>query len=113
MTSQNAEKLPPEPGRRWVLRTVTPGHPEQTFRILPGSIRTLGRATGADFIVDATLVSRVHCRLTVSAAGNLEVRDLESTNGTYVNGERIDAVRLAPGDRVQVGRVELVAAIEA
>ena len=112
MTSQNAEKLPSEPGRRWVLRTMTPGHPEQTFRILPGSIRTLGRATGADFIVDAALVSRVHCRLTVSAAGDLEVRDLESTNGTYVNGERIDAVRLAPGDRVQVGRVELVAAIE-
>ena len=112
MTSHNAEKLPTEPGRRWVLRTVTPGHPEQTFRILPGSIRTLGRATGADFIVDAALVSRVHCRLTATAAGDLEVRDLESTNGTYVNGERIDAVRLAPGDRVQVGRVELVAAIE-
>ena len=112
MTSPSAEKLPADPGRRWVLRTVTPGHPEQIFRILPGSIRTLGRATGADFIVDAALVSRVHCRLTVSAAGDLEVRDLESTNGTYVNGERIEAVMLAPGDHLQVGRVELVASIE-
>ena len=37
--------------------------PEKTFRILPGGVRTLGRATGADFIVDAALVSRVHCRL--------------------------------------------------
>lgn len=93
----------------WILRTVTDGHPEQTFRILPGGVKTLGRATGADFIVDAALVSRVHCRLTVSKDGQLELRDLESTNGTYVNGERVGAVNLASGDRVQVGRVELLA----
>ena len=93
----------------WILRTVTEGHPEQTFRILPGGVKTLGRATGADFIVDAALISRVHCRLTASNDGQLEVRDLESTNGTFVNGSRIDAARLTPGDRVQIGRVELVA----
>jgi pSer/pThr/pTyr-binding forkhead associated (FHA) protein len=93
----------------WILRTVTEGHPEQIFRILPGGVKTIGRATGADFIVDAALVSRVHCRLTASADGQLELRDLDSTNGTYVNGARIDAQPLAPGDRVQVGRVELIA----
>ena len=93
----------------WILRTVTEDLPEKTFRILPGNIRTIGRATGADFIVDAGLISRVHCRLTALADGELEMRDLESTNGTYVNGERIETARLAPGDRLQVGRVELVA----
>jgi pSer/pThr/pTyr-binding forkhead associated (FHA) protein len=93
----------------WILRTVTEDLPEKTFRILPGNIRTIGRATGADFIVDAALISRVHCRLTALTDGELEVRDLESTNGTYVNGERIETARLAPGDRLQVGRVELVA----
>ena len=93
----------------WILRTVTEDLPEKTFRILPGNIRTIGRATGADFIVDAALISRVHCRLTALADGGLEVRDLESTNGTFVNGERIETARLAPGDRLQVGRVELVA----
>ena len=93
----------------WILRTVTEGHPEKTFRILPGNVRTIGRATGADFIVDAALVSRVHCRVTALDDGDLEIRDLESTNGTYVNGERIEIARLAPGDRLQVGRVELVA----
>ena len=93
----------------WILRTVTEDLPEQTFRILPGNIKTIGRATGADFVVDAALISRVHCRLTALAGGELEVRDLESTNGTYVNGERIETARLAPGDRLQVGRVELVA----
>jgi pSer/pThr/pTyr-binding forkhead associated (FHA) protein len=93
----------------WILRTVTEGQPEKTFRMLPGSMRTLGRATGADFIVDAALVSRVHCRLTVLPDGTLEVRDLESTNGTFVNGARIERARLQAGDRLQVGRVELVA----
>jgi pSer/pThr/pTyr-binding forkhead associated (FHA) protein len=93
----------------WILRTITDGIPEKTFRILPGGVRTLGRATGADFIIDAALVSRVHCRVTALADGSLEVRDLESTNGTWVNGQRVEQARLAPGDRMQVGRVELVA----
>ena len=94
----------------WVLKTVTEGFPEKTFRLLPGAIRTIGRSTGADFILDAALVSRVHCRLTVLNTGELEIRDLKSTNGTYVNGEQVaTATRLEPGDRVQVGRVELLA----
>ena len=91
----------------WILRTMTV--PAKTFRLLPGSVRTLGRATAADFVVNAALVSRVHCRLTALPDGGLEVRDLDSTNGTFVNGKRVETARLAPGDRIQVGRVELVA----
>jgi pSer/pThr/pTyr-binding forkhead associated (FHA) protein len=79
-----------------------------TFRILPGCIKTIGRATGADFVVDAALVSRVHCRLTASDMGDLEVLDLQSTNGTYVNDQRIERLALAEGDRLRVGRVEMV-----
>jgi pSer/pThr/pTyr-binding forkhead associated (FHA) protein len=93
----------------WILRTTGEGGSEQVFRILPGSIRTLGRATGADFIVDAALVSRVHCRLTALPTGELEVKDLDSTNGTFVNGTRVTQAKLAPGDRLQVGRMELIA----
>jgi pSer/pThr/pTyr-binding forkhead associated (FHA) protein len=93
----------------WILRTISDGEPEQTFRILAGGVRTLGRATGADFIVDAPLVSRVHCRLTALPGGELEVRDLQSTNGTFVNDKRVDAVRVASGDKIRIGRVELVA----
>jgi pSer/pThr/pTyr-binding forkhead associated (FHA) protein len=92
----------------WMLKTLVDDQPEQVFRILPGGVRTVGRATGADFIVDAALVSRVHCRLTARANGDLEVRDLESTNGTFVNGERVKTARLQAGDRLQVGRLELV-----
>jgi len=93
----------------WILTTVSDEVPEQVFRILPGSVRTIGRATGADFILDAALISRVHCRLTALEAGDLEVRDLDSTNGTFVNDARIDTAMLAPGDRLRVGRVELLA----
>jgi pSer/pThr/pTyr-binding forkhead associated (FHA) protein len=93
----------------WILRTVNDGEPAKTFRILDGGVRTLGRATGADFSVDGALVSRVHCRLTVLPGGGLEVRDLDSTNGTFVNGKRVQTAQVASGDRIQIGRVELVA----
>ena len=57
----------------WILRTLTEGEPEKTFRLLPGAVKTIGRATGADFIVNAALVSQVHCRLTASADGQRPV----------------------------------------
>jgi pSer/pThr/pTyr-binding forkhead associated (FHA) protein len=66
-----------------------------TFRILPGNIRTVGRSPGAEFMVEAPLVSRLHCRLTAGAT-ELEVHDLESTNGTFVNGERVAQATPAP-----------------
>lgn len=80
--------------------------------MLSGAVRTIGRSTGADFIVDAALVSRVHCRVSALPTGELEVRDLDSTNGTYVNGARVETARLASGDKLRVGRVELVATQE-
>jgi pSer/pThr/pTyr-binding forkhead associated (FHA) protein len=91
----------------WVLITADNAEFPFTFRILPGNIKTVGRATRADFIVDAPLVSRLHCRLTAGAA-ELEVIDLESTNGTFVNGERIERAILKKGDRLGVGRVEMM-----
>lgn len=80
--------------------------PALTFRLRPGAVKTIGRAAGAEFIVDAALVSRVHCRL-MAAEGSVEVVDLSSTNGTYVNGTRVDRAQLKHGDRLKVGRVEL------
>lgn len=91
----------------WMIRTVDDAGLEKVFRIVPGGIRTVGRAAGADFIVEAALVSRVHCRLTSLPDGSLEVKDLDSTNGTFVNGARVHTSRLSHGDRLQVGRLEL------
>ena len=83
-----------------------------TFRARPGTIKTIGRATRADFIVDAALVSRLHCRLE-TAADAIHVVDLDSTNGTYVNDARITRAKLTAGDRLRVGRVEFIVSSEA
>jgi pSer/pThr/pTyr-binding forkhead associated (FHA) protein len=91
----------------WVLKTEEGASSTFSYRILPGNIKTVGRAPGADFVVDASLVSRLHCRLAAGAA-ELEVVDLDSTNGTYVNGQRTERAALLPGDRLGVGEVELV-----
>ena len=90
----------------WILQGAGDEGGELTFRVSPGSIKTVGRARRADFVLDAALVSRVHCRL---EAGDevLEVVDLESTNGTFVNDKRVERAVLASGDRLRVGRIEL------
>lgn len=89
----------------WVISTEREDEtPSFTFRILPGNIKTVGRAAQADFIVDAALVSRLHCRLSAGAM-ELEVVDLDSTNGTYVNGQRIERSPLKAGDALDVGKV--------
>ena len=91
----------------WLLtsREDAEGGP-YTFRIRPGATKTIGRATRADFALEAALVSRVHCRLEAGNDG-IQVVDLESTNGTYINDKRITHAKLAAGDRLKIGRVEL------
>lgn len=88
----------------WIIETPADVEMPFTFRLLPGSVKTLGRAARADFVVDAGMVSRVHCRL---AAGPtwLEVTDLDSTNGTYVNGQRVTTAVMSDGDELGIGRV--------
>lgn len=90
----------------WILQRSEPSDDAMTFRLRSGAIKTVGRAPRADFIVDAALVSRLHCQLTASDAG-LEVVDLSSTNGTFVNDKRVKKALLGAGDRLRVGRVVL------
>ena len=68
---------------------------------------TLGRGTSADLVLPDEAVSREHA--TIRADGEtVVVEDLDSSNGTFVNGERISsAVRLEDGDCVQIGGSEL------
>ena len=93
----------------WTLQSIEPAEAELTFRLLPGTLKTMGRAPGVDFVVDAALVSRVHCRFTISSSNELELEDLGSTNGTSVNGKRVTKAMLNDGDQVTVGRVLFVA----
>jgi len=90
----------------WMLQGAGSEANPRAFRLPPGGVKTVGRAARADFILDAPLVSRLHCRL--EATGDkLEVIDLSSTNGIYVNDKRVTRAFLAIGDRLRIGRVEL------
>jgi len=85
----------------WILQSS-----DATFRLAPGAIKTIGRGPRADFVLDVALVSRLHCRVTAND-DSLEVVDLDSTNGTFVNDQPVDKASLAAGDRLRLGRVEL------
>jgi pSer/pThr/pTyr-binding forkhead associated (FHA) protein len=93
----------------WILQSVEPEDLKLTFRMLPDTLKTMGRAPRADFVVDAALVSRVHCRFTLNAGGGcLEIEDLGSTNGTFVNGRKVAKVALSDGDKLTIGRVDFM-----
>jgi adenylate cyclase len=77
---------------------------EYTFELRPKTMVVVGRAVNSDCaIVDAT-VSRKHAELTVSDGG-IQLKDLGSSNGTFVNGVKVDSYFVAPGDTVTFGKV--------
>ncbi len=99
-------RIPPGAALMWMLDASDPSLKQTTFRIAAGAVKTIGRSTGAEFMIEAPLVSRLHCQVTATADG-IDVKDLDSTNGTFVNGRRVTTARLQAGDRLRVGRVEL------
>jgi adenylate cyclase len=64
----------------------------------------LGRGVTSDLPVYDPTISRVHAELTAGPEG-VEVKDLGSSNGTFINGARVSAGRLTPGDSVSFGKV--------
>jgi pSer/pThr/pTyr-binding forkhead associated (FHA) protein len=66
----------------------------------------MGRGPRADFIVEAALVSRLHCRVTAGHE-TVGVEDLSSTNGIFINDTRVETGQLTNGDRLRIGRLEL------
>jgi len=83
---------------------------ERTLNFPAGQRRSIGRSGTNDLALDDSSVSNLHASLAVDKDGNLSVADTGSTNGTFVNNERIaygKAVRLADGDRVKFGVVEV------
>ena len=79
---------------------------KQTFSLTDGE-HLAGRDAECSIVIDAGSVSRRHARITV-IAGAATIEDLDSTNGTHVNGTRISGVTpLAPGDEVSLGNEAL------
>lgn len=79
-----------------------------TFILKDGNT-TVGRHPESDIFLNDVTVSRHHCRF-VASGDSLTVEDSGSTNGTYVNEERVDSAELQAGDEVLVGRFHFVVA---
>ena len=76
------------------------------FAFFPAQSKPSAARPRADFVVDAALVSRLHCRFTLDDRDRLDVEDLGSTNGTWVNGRKVARAPLLAGDKMKIGRVE-------
>jgi predicted component of type VI protein secretion system len=93
----------------YALRFVAGQHKGGEFPLRPNREVIIGRGSEFDMVLDEDMVSRRHARL-ATYHGQIVLQDLKSTNGTFVNGERISVSRLKVGDRVLIGNsvMELV-----
>lgn len=67
----------------------------------------VGKSTSNDFIVNDDSVSRSHALLIIDNSGTITIKDLNSTNGTFVDGKRILEAKLHPGQTVKLGNKEI------
>jgi pSer/pThr/pTyr-binding forkhead associated (FHA) protein len=74
---------------------------------LAAGITIIGRHPNCDLRIPLMEISRRHCQLDCHG-GLFVLRDLGSSNGTFVNGERIEESQLKPGDHIQIGQVTFV-----
>ena len=93
-------------GFRFIVRRGP--QPNQSYE-LNKDIVTLGRDITNDIVINDPEVSRHHLRLT-RGAGGFTMEDLGSTNGTFVNGQRLTGARpLRPGDMIGLGETVTLA----
>jgi transcriptional regulator with GAF, ATPase, and Fis domain len=88
-----------------VLAVVLSGASKGTSKVVGGHFR-IGTASDNDLILPDDTVSRHHCEI-IRAPDGLHVRDLDSTNGTKIDGTRIREAIVQPGNVLKVGGVEI------
>ena len=76
-----------------------------TIEAIDGEI-TIGRSADNDLVIDDQTISGKHCKVTFEN-GQYFLTDLESTNGTSVNGEKISKIALSAGQTVELGKVKI------
>ena len=90
------------PARTFVLRFISGKYQGGEFPIVPDKQIIVGRSSDLDMVLVEDMVSRKHARITMQQ-DQIWIEDLGSTNGTFVNGEKIKRARLKEGDRVLIG----------
>ena len=89
------------------LRLVVVAGPDRGKEIaLEQGTYTVGKATTCDLVLTDGAVSRKHLELSVLSDG-LQIKDLASTNGSYVHGARFDVITASAGAGVTIGHTEL------
>jgi len=68
---------------------------------------TIGSGAHNDLKIDDSTVSKCHCEIIVDESG-YQIKDLRSTNGTQVQGVRVESAHLAPGSEIKIGKVRIV-----
>lgn len=74
---------------------------------LEKAVVAIGSVPGNDIVISDPSVSRKHVGIR-KADGGYEIADLGSTNGVFVNGDRVPKKRLALGDVIRVGNIEMI-----
>lgn len=101
------------PAKAYALRFISGKYQGGEFP-LPGEGEiVIGRSSELDMVLVEDMVSRRHSKITVTPE-QIFIQDLGSTNGTFVNGEKIKRARLSEGDRILIGTsiIKLVATEE-
>jgi hypothetical protein len=89
-------------GRSFVLRFISGKYQGGEFPIVADKQIVVGRSSDLDMVLVEDMVSRKHARIALQQ-DQIWIEDLGSTNGTFVNGEKIKRARLKEGDRVLIG----------
>ena len=97
-----------KPGERSAVLSVLRGRRRGATFQIGGATTVLGRGERAEIRLDDDGVSRRHAELVRLDDGALQLRDLGSTNGTFVNGERVAERVLEDDDRVALGTTTLL-----
>ena len=93
-----------DPGEREInIFLITGQAIGRKFRLRPGQILFAGRSSSTDIFIDENLVSRRHAKF-AWVNDEVKVQDLGSTNGTFVNGRKVQGATLNSGDKVQIGQ---------
>lgn len=78
---------------------------------LPSTVTFIGRRQDCDFCIPLMVVSRKHCEINMDM-GKITIRDLQSRNGTLLNGQPIEEAEIKAGDVLKIGPVEFVFQID-
>ena len=87
---------------QWALRFISGKYQGGEFPLRPHREIVIGRSSELDMVLVEDMVSRKHAKITTDDK-TVSIQDLGSTNGTFVNGEKIRKVELKDGDRILIG----------